>query len=45
VVLYLDDGIVAAESLDNTNWASQTVRQDLTKAGLVANQQKSQFGS
>ena len=43
VVLYLDDGIVAAEGLDNANWASQTVRQDLTKAGLVAYQQKSQW--
>ena len=32
VVLYLDDGR-----------ASQTVRQDLAKAGLVSNQQKSQW--
>ena len=32
MVLHLDDGIVAAEGLDNANWASQTVRQDLTKA-------------
>jgi len=43
VVLYLDDGIVAAEGLDNAIWAGQTVRQDLAKAGLVANQQKSQW--
>jgi len=43
VVLHLDDGIVAAEGLDNFNWASQTARQDLTKAGLVAYQQKSQW--
>ena len=43
VVLYLDDGIVAAEGLDKANQASGRVRQDLASAGFIANEQKSQW--
>ena len=43
VVLYLDDGIVAIEGLDKAIEASKKVKVDLASAGLIANEQKSQW--
>jgi len=43
VVLYLDDGTVATKGLDMSNHVSKQVQQDLSKAGLVVNQLKSQW--
>ena len=40
-MIYLDDGIVAAKEFEATNRASLTVRNDLQRAGLVVNVQKS----
>ena len=42
-VLYLDDGIVAVKGKENADRESSLVRQDLTKAGLIANDAKSQW--
>ena len=42
-VLYLDDGIVAVKGKENTNQESIQVQLDLAKAGLIANNAKSQW--
>ena len=42
-VLYLDDGIVAAKGLENSNRMSVRIRQDLVRAGLIVNEAKSQW--
>ena len=41
VVIYLDDGIVAAKGFEAANRASLIIRNDLQRAGLVINVQKS----
>ena len=41
VVIYLDDGIVATKGFEAANRASLIVRNDLQRAGLVVNIQKS----
>ena len=41
-VLYLNDDIVAVKGKENADHESSQVRQDLTKAGLIANDAKSQ---
>ena len=42
-VVYLDDGIVAANGMEAAERASVIVRQDLTYAGLLAHKGKSQW--
>ena len=42
-VLYLDDGIVAVRGKESADRESYQVRQDLAKAGLIANEAKSQW--
>ena len=42
-VLYLNDGIVAVKGKENADHESSQVRQDLAKAGLIANDVKSQW--
>jgi len=43
VVLYLDDGIVAVKGVDKANETSKKVQVDLASAGLIVNEQKSQW--
>jgi len=43
VVLYLDDGILAANGLQMTAQASRQVQMDLAKAGFIVNESKSQW--
>ena len=42
-VLYLDDGIVAVRGKESADRETYQVRQDLAKAGLIANEAKSQW--
>ena len=42
-VLYLNDGIVAVKGKENADHESSQDRQDLAKAGLIANDVKSQW--
>ena len=37
VVVYLDDGLVAAKGIESAQRVSRTVREDLAKAGFVEN--------
>ncbi len=41
LVLYLDDALGVAPSLELANWASDKVQKDLVKAGILANNEKS----
>ena len=41
-VVYLDDGIIAANGMEAVRRASETVKQDLPRAGFIAHQEKSQ---
>jgi len=43
VVLYLDDGILAANGLQMTAQASRQIQMDLAKAGFIVNESKSQW--
>ena len=42
-VVYLDDGIVAANGLEAAERASVMVKQDLARAGFIAHKEKSQW--
>lgn len=42
-VLYLDDDIVAVRGKESADRESYQIRQDLAKAGLIANEAKSQW--
>ena len=42
-VLYVDDGICVAATKQATGQAAQMIRQDLTRAGFVINEEKSDF--
>ena len=42
-VVYLDDGIVAANGMEAARRASEMVKQDLARAGFVAHKEKSQW--
>ena len=42
-VVYLDDGIVAANGIEAARRASEMVKQDLAKAGFIAHKEKSQW--
>ena len=42
-MVYLDDGIVAANGMESVRRASEMVKQDLARAGFVAHKEKSQW--
>ena len=42
-MLYLDDDIVAVRGKESADRESYQIRQDLAKAGLIANEAKSQW--
>lgn len=42
-MLYLDDGVVAVQGKDAAEAASRRVRNDLSRAGLVENTEKSNW--
>ena len=43
VVLYVDDGICVGATKQATSQAAKMIRQDLTQAGFVINEEKSDF--
>ena len=43
VVLYIDDGICVGATKQATSHAAKMIRQDLTRAGFVINEEKSDF--
>ena len=42
-IIYLDDGVVAIQGKDAADVASKRVRNDLSRAGLVENTEKSKW--
>ena len=40
-VVYLDDGIIAANGMEAARRASEMVKQDLARAGFIAHKEKS----
>ena len=43
VVLYIDDGICVGATKQATSHTAKMIRQDLTRAGFVINEEKSDF--